>query len=239
VHGDNLPLGFRAGEIYKQLTVPFETGDLFLLFSDGVTETRNRPGDFFGLERLLECVQSNGGLEPEALVEAIRSATFAFSGAEAPTDDWTCVAMKAVECEVPLRRAELEIRSDLAELHRVREFVRTACRDLPTPVLDEDGLGQLELAVNEACSNIIKHAYRGQPDQPINLEVELYPGRVTVLLHHLGTPCDPAKVPPPVFDGSRESGFGVYIIGQSVDAVRYYRDDRGRNCVTLVKSRKS
>jgi len=235
LHGDNLPLGFRAGEIYKQRSVPFEIGDLFLLFSDGITETRNTKGEFFGESRLLECAHVNGGLEPDVLVDAIRRAAFTFSGSEVPTDDWTCVAMKAVECEVPLRRTELDIRSDLAELRRVREFVRAACRDHTAPVLDEEGIGQLELAVNEACCNIIKHAYRGQRDQPINLEVEIYPNKVAVILHHLGEPFDPAKVPPPAFDGSRESGFGVYIIDHSVDTVRYSRD-RGRNCVALVKS---
>jgi sigma-B regulation protein RsbU (phosphoserine phosphatase) len=238
VHGDNLPLGVRVGEVYDQLTVPFETGDQFLLFSDGVTETRNREGELFGEDRLLECVRGNLGLGPDELVEAIRKATFAFSGSEAPTDDWTCVAIKVVDREVPLGRAELEIRSDLGELRRVREFVRAACHNLPPQSLDEASVGQLELAVTEACSNIMKHAYRGRTDQPIHLEIEIHPGKVSVLLHHLGDPFDPTKVSPPALDGSQVSGFGVYLITRSVDAARYYRDDLGRNCVALVKFRK-
>ncbi len=239
LHGYNLPLGVRIGEIYKQLSVSFETGDLFLLFSDGVTETRNREGDLFGEDRLVQCVQRNSGLEPDELVEAIRSDVFAFSESEAATDDWTCVAMKVVDREVLLGRAELDIRSDLAELRRAREFIRAACHDLPPQPLEEEGVGQLELAVTEACSNIMKHAYHGRADQRIHLEVEIYPGKVSVQLHHLGDPFDPTKVPPPALDGSRASGFGMYLITQSVDAVRYYRDDRGRNCVALVKFRKS
>ena len=43
----------------------------------------------------------------------------------------------------------------------------------------------------------------------------------------------------PLLDGSRDSGFGAYIIAQSVDEVRYYRDERGRNCIALVKARKA
>jgi anti-sigma regulatory factor (Ser/Thr protein kinase) len=171
-------------------------------------------------------------------VEAIRRAAFAFSGSEAPADDWTCVAMKVVEREVPLGRAGREIRSDLGELREAREFVRAACRDCSPPPLDEERIGQLELAVTEACSNIMKHAYHGRTDQRIDLEVEIYPGKVSVLLHHRGDPFVPGHVPPPAFDGSRESGFGLYLITQSVDAVRHYRDDRGRNCVALVKFRR-
>ncbi len=49
LHGDNLPLGFRKGEIYNQQSVSFEQGDLLVLYSDGVTETRNRAGELFGL----------------------------------------------------------------------------------------------------------------------------------------------------------------------------------------------
>ena len=41
----------------------------------------------------------------------------------------------------------------------------------------------------------------------------------------------------PSFDGSEDGGFGVYIIRQSVDDVRYDRDERGRNCITLTKMR--
>ncbi len=54
-------------------------------------------------------------------------------------------------------------------------------------------------------------------------------------LHHLGDSFDPAAVRPPVFDGSRESAFGVHLITESVDDVRYSRDERGRNCIDLVK----
>jgi anti-sigma regulatory factor (Ser/Thr protein kinase) len=104
--------------------------------------------------------------------------------------------------------------------------------------LDEDSAAGLELAVNEAASNIMKHAYHGHLDQWIQVEAESFPSHLLIRLHHFGDPFDPSTVPPPPLDGSRESGFGAYIITQSVDQVRYYRDDRGRNCVELVKFRK-
>ena len=89
--------------------------------------------------------------------------------------------------------------------------------------------------MNEAASNIMKHAYHGRADQRIQLEAEAFPGRVSIRLHHLGDSFDPAAVSPPALDGSRESGFGIYLITKSVDDVRYSRDERGRNCITLVK----
>ena len=85
----------------------------------------------------------------------------------------------------------------------------------------------------------MKHAYHGRSDQWIDLEGEAFPSRVSIRLHHLGDPFDPATAPLPALDGSRESGFGIYILSRSVDEVRYYRDERGRNCVVLVKLSKS
>ena len=238
VHGDNLPLGIREGEIFNQISVPFESGDLLLFYSDGVTEARNFAGELFGVDRLLSCVTINGKLDPEALVEAIRKATVTFSGSGRLIDDLTCVALKIQEPPLALASAEIEIRSDLKELSRAREFVRTFCRHLPSPVND-DCVGAVELAVNEAASNIMKHAYHGRTDQWIRLEAEAFPNQISFRLHHLGDPFDPSAVSPPALDGSQESGFGMYLIIQSVDEVRYYRDERGRNCVALVKVHRS
>jgi len=238
VHGDNLPLGIREGEIYNQISVPFEPGDLLLFYSDGVTEARNFAGELFGEDRLLSCVTTNSKLEPEALVEAIRKATITFSESGRLIDDLTCVALKIEEPQLTLARAEIEIRSDLKELSRAREFVRTFCRPLPSPV-NEDSVGALELAVNEAASNIMKHAYHGRTDQWIRVEAEAFPNQISFRLHHLGDPFDPSAVSPPALDGSQESGFGIYLITQSVDEVRYYRDERGRNCIALVKVHRS
>jgi PAS domain S-box-containing protein len=239
VHGDNLPLGVREGEIYNQVTVAFEPGDLLLFFSDGITEARNAAGEFFGAERLVEYVRSHADLEPAILVDAIRKAVFEFSGSVRPSDDLTSVAIRVEEKQVPLVRAEIEISSALGELGQARKFVRDFCRNLPGPPLDEDGVAALELAVNEAASNIMKHAYHGREDQWIHLEGEAFPGYISILLYHLGDPFDPSAAPRPVLDGSRESGRGAYIIAHSVDQVRYYRDERGRNCVALVKSREA
>ena len=235
VHGDNLPLGIREGEIFDQIDVSFEPGDLFVFFSDGITEMRNLAGELYGADRLSECVRINRALEPEALVGAVRKAVVAFAQSDRLTDDLTCVVVKVGDAPRALAHAELEIASDLSELRRAREFVREFCRMGPARRLHEDDEAQLELAVNEAASNIMKHAYHGRADQRIQLEAEAFPDRVSIRLHHLGDSFDPAAVAPPALDGTRESGFGIYLIRNSVDDVRYSRDERGRNCITLVK----
>lgn len=237
LHGDNLPLGVQEGEIYDQITVPFEPGDLFFFFSDGITEARNPSGELFGTDRLEEYVRANSHLEPAAFVDAIRNAVFAFSGTDRLSDDLTSVAVRVESRETPLAREEIELRSDLKQLCRAREFVSSFCRNLPEPPLSQESICSLELAVNEAASNIMKHAYHGRTDRWIHLEGEAFPSTVLIRLYHLGDPFNPSGLPPPVLNGSQESGFGAYIISKSTDDVRYYRDERGMNCITLVKAR--
>ncbi|HUJ49239.1 MAG TPA: PAS domain S-box protein [Bryobacteraceae bacterium] len=238
LRGDNLPLGVREGEIYDQVSAPFEPGDLLLFYSDGITEARNPAGELFGVERLEEYVRVNGGLDPGALVEGIRKAVSSFSGVERQVDDLTSVAIRVEERQMPAARAEIELDSDLKHLRQARAFVRGFCSRLPGAPLDEESAGALELAVNEAVSNVMKHAYHGRAGQCIHVEAEAFPSHLAFRLHHFGDPFDPSAALPPPLDGSRDSGFGAYIITRSVDQVRYYRDDRGRNCVVLIKFRK-
>jgi PAS domain S-box-containing protein len=235
LHGDNLPLGIREGEVFDQLTVPFEAGDVCLFYSDGITDVRNAAGELFGAERLADCVRTNRELEPDALVESIRRSAMAFAASDRLSDDLTCVAVKLGVVREPLAHAELEIRSDLAELRRARAFVCHFCRTIPSGLLDEADVTALELATNEAASNIMKHAYHGRTDQRILLDADAFPDCVSIRLHHLGDTFDPATAPAPALDGSRESGFGLYLITKSVDEVRYARDERGRHSIALIK----
>ena len=239
LQGSHVPLGVSEGQIYEQITEPFEPEDVFVFYSDGITEAQNSSGEFFGISRLAECVRLNSRLDAWQLIEKIRTVIVAFSNSEIFADDLTCVIVKIEERKLPLARIEMEISSDLGELARARAFVREFCQAIPGGALPERSTEELDLAVNEALSNIMKHAYRGRTDQSIQIGAEAGLDGVVFRLHHLGEPFDPAAVSPPAFNGSRENGFGVYMIAHLVDEVRYLRDERGRNCILLVKKRKA
>jgi anti-sigma B factor antagonist len=102
---------------------------------------------------------------------------------------------------------------------------------------DEETLGLVELAVQEAAANIVLHAYGGEKDRPVVLEVEAGPDQCRVTLTHRGKDFDPAAVAPPSFDGSRSGGFGHYLMCQTMDEVRYLHDGEGRSGVRLTKRR--
>ncbi|MEE9612996.1 MAG: ATP-binding protein [Desulfatiglandales bacterium] len=105
--------------------------------------------------------------------------------------------------------------------------------------MDEEGVWQLELAVNEAVSNIIKHAYLGRKDQTIQIEADAFADRFIVTIFYWGKAFDPPEsVPLPTLDYSRERGLGLFLIENCVDEVNYSRDNSGKNSIRLVKNLK-
>jgi serine/threonine-protein kinase RsbW len=126
--------------------------------------------------------------------------------------------------------------SDLGQLTAIRHAVRALCRQAWGSDT-ADAVDELELAVTEAATNVIRHAYEGQPGLPIEMVLEGDAHQVGVTLLHRGQGFDRRAIPPPSFDGSREGGFGLYLIEQSVDEVDYFRDERGWWGIRLVKQR--
>lgn len=134
-------------------------------------------------------------------------------------------------------RIRQEYGSDPAEVTAMRSLVRAACqRHWPAPA-DEPAIGQLELALSEAAANIIRHAYRGAPGCPIELVLDVEGDQARLTLLHGGQDFDPQAVPPPVFDGTRATGFGLYLMQQSVDEITYLRGAAGHRGVVLLKRR--
>ena len=126
--------------------------------------------------------------------------------------------------------------SDLQELARARRFVHDSTRSLTNKKMPEESIEQLQLAVTEAVANIIKHAYGGEKGNQIEVIAESFAGGIQVILHHWGESFDPSSVPPPVFDGSSESGFGLFIISKCVDFFGYSTDKQNRNTIRLIKN---
>lgn len=135
---------------------------------------------------------------------------------------------------IELRR---EYESDPRLVCDMRAFVREGCRQSWTEPTDDGAIGQLELVVSEAAGNIILHGYRETPAQPIELVLTVDSERACVMFHYWGCDFDPQTVPPPTFDAGSESGYGLYLIEQSVDEVQYSRDEAGRCEIRLIKHR--
>ena len=94
VLGLQFDLGDTFDRLLEEVTLPLSRGDLFVLYTDGISEAMNPQGDCFGDQRLVELVQRHGDLTSDALRERILSEVHTFAGDAAQHDDMTMVLVK-------------------------------------------------------------------------------------------------------------------------------------------------
>ena len=125
--------------------------------------------------------------------------------------------------------------ADLAQLRTIREFVAETCSDL---CVDGRSIPDLQLAVDEICSNSIRHAYGGQGGQ-LQVTVQPVPEGVQVTVRDWGLAFDPEAVSIPDVDAPLEQrslgGLGLFLVRQLVDDLRFEFDEERGNSVTMIK----
>lgn len=84
--------------------------------------------------------------------------------------------------------------------------------------------GRIILAVDEACSNIIKYAYGGDHTKTINMEVDIRAGEMEIRLTDKGRRIDASKITPRRLEDVRPGGLGTHFIGSVFDSVQYDTD---------------
>jgi anti-sigma regulatory factor (Ser/Thr protein kinase) len=131
--------------------------------------------------------------------------------------------------------ATLRLFADLAQLATIRGFVARAGSDLG---LEDQAIYDLQLAVDEACSNVVKHGYAGQGGE-IEITMEREEDKVRVMLRDWGKSFDPQAVPKPDVTASLEQrrlgGLGLFLIDQVMDDVQFEFDPDEGNLLTMVK----
>ena len=219
--GDNFPLGVVQNDEYHSKSVDFEIGDLFIFYSDGVTEARKENGELFGIERLLDLVHKNAELAPEKLVEKIKFELKEFSQKNYFDDDVTIIIVKITEDQAkikPVDKRSSQFRSDLSQLPAVRDFVHRLCIEAPG---DSERLSmQMQLTLDELFTNIVEH---GHEDTHGVIQLSGYLGSEQIFFEvdDQGFPFDPKEIQEPSFVGDKYGGFGLYIVKEISDEVCY------------------
>jgi sigma-B regulation protein RsbU (phosphoserine phosphatase) len=94
VLGLQFDLGDTFDRLLEEVTLPLGRGDLFVLYTDGISEAMNEQGDCFGDQRLVDLAERNADLKSDALCERILSEVHSFAGDAAQHDDMTMVLIK-------------------------------------------------------------------------------------------------------------------------------------------------
>ena len=211
-----------------------ETGDTLFLYTDGLTEAENRAHEQFGELRMGERLQVMGDRLPEQIIEDMQQAVKEFVGDAEQSDDLTMFAIKMKGDN----HFSLVMRNDIQQIPTLAEWIETIGlpQELNMPI---------NLALEEAVSNVMLYAYPGKSGQVLveceiksKVESQKSKDEVVFTITDSGVPFDPTQQQDPDVTQSAEErpigGLGIFLVRQIMDDIRYERKD-DKNILTLTR----
>ncbi|MBR4432824.1 MAG: SpoIIE family protein phosphatase [Paludibacteraceae bacterium] len=234
----NLPIGVLSGFEYKEQETKMEVGGTLFLYTDGLTEAENSAHEQFGEQRMAERLSVIGERTPQEIIEAMQQAVASFVGEAEQSDDLTMFAIRLLnksqitndQSPMPEGHYSLVMRNDIQQIPTLAEWLEMIGlpQELNMPI---------NLALEEAVSNVMLYAYPGKSGQVL-VECDKKEKQLIFTISDSGVPFDPTQQEDPDVTQSAEErpigGLGIFLVRQIMDDIRYERKDN-KNILTLTK----
>jgi anti-sigma regulatory factor (Ser/Thr protein kinase) len=129
------------------------------------------------------------------------------------------------------KRSSLWVRAEMENLHHISRFVKDWLAMHEEYEKNPEQSYLVELAVIEACTNVIRHAALPRSADSLGVSMKRAGEAVEILILDRGAPFDPTRSETPDLDQPREGGYGIHLIQTIMRGVRYQR--RGSRWNTL------
>lgn len=221
------PLGVLAPMRYDSDRLCVAGGSLYC-FSDGMTDIRDGERQLLGVEGVKDIIARLALLSPGARLRAL---LHQLRHQRLPDD--TTVLLVAEAPEQPARLlSELGCEIDPSNLRNLRQMMRHTLQRL---ALDRELVNQVVLAVDEAVTNVIRHAYHGQDNGRLELSNWLVGRALHVVLRDFAAAVDVACIQPRDLSECRAGGLGINLIDMTFDSWHFDRPESGDgNVLTMV-----
>lgn len=132
--------------------------------------------------------------------------------------------------------SKITFTADFDNLDEIREFVGEEARQVG---FSDKEIYSIQLAADEASTNIIEYAYAGVEDGKIDIDCSAADGGLKIVMRDRGKPFDPSSVPEPNVKADlserKIGGLGIYLMRKLMDEVSYESSTGGGNVLTMVK----
>ena len=230
----NIPVGVLKEFTYKEQSLTMLDASVIVLYTDGVTEAESVGKELYGKEKLLEIIQHNSNASSREIIENILFDIESHVKNNEPSDDIALLAVKYDKCKAEKRT--LVISNKIEELSRVAGFIEQIGEqmDLPSALVMD-----LNLAVEEAVSNVVFYAYKAQSgEKQIEITASHNNDRLIFTVIDNGVAFDPtlSNEPDTVLPAEKRSvgGLGIFLIKKIMDEVEYLRLN-DNNVLTMTK----
>jgi serine/threonine-protein kinase RsbW len=133
-------------------------------------------------------------------------------------------------------KKRISVKSSTSNLLTIRNFIKKVSAQAG---LDDETSNKIVLAADEACTNIIKHAYRFSQNGKINVNVSVEKNKFKVAITDEGVHFNSKSIPEPdlkkYYEERRVGGLGMFLMKKLMDEVTYSQPNAKKNKVVLVK----
>ena len=136
-----------------------------------------------------------------------------------------------------IKEKKLVVKSRTENLAEIRMFIQGIASLVG---FEQESIDNMMLAVDEACTNIIKHAYKSYPDGEILIKIKYEDKKLIITIIDYGKSFAPDSVPEPdiqeYYKQHKVGGLGMYLMRTLMDDVKYISVPGKYNQVLLSKS---
>jgi len=222
----SVPLGVIPETGYEENEFTLQENGLMLLYTDGVSEARNKDKKLLGKNALLSYVESSKDLPGSRINDMLLQNLSTYESKVEQSDDITLLTFRRKN-----QPKHISIRNNISELKTIVPFIKeilNECRfDSKVGILVRSGL-------DEAVTNCVRYAY-GDKEGVIDLEAGINEGRLCFTLTDSGMPFNPLGYKPDTDNTNlKVGGLGISIFRKNFDEVTYERLD-SNNILKLYK----
>ena len=231
----NLPLGVLGGMVFEEQEIKLLLDDALYLYTDGISEAENPRQELFGMERMEEVLHERRTAMEH--LEAMKAAIADFVEDAPQSDDITMLFIHYLNDNTQNNNMarHLILHNDIQQIPQLAEFVETIAEEKK---LDQALAMSLNLALEEAVTNVILYAYPNGIDGLVDIEAYIREDCLEFILSDNGKPFDPTAAPDADItlgvDERSIGGLGIYLVRNIMDTVSY-RYENGKNILTMIK----
>ena len=230
----NIPLGIQYGFSYSEQETRLRYDDSLLLYTDGLTEAENVEAQQFGLDRVEAVLRTRRSSQEH--LEALQSAVREYVGEAPQSDDLTMLFIHYLPQEDALcQERHLVLHNDIQQIPQLAGFVEAIAQEKH---LSQSLAMGINLALEEAVSNVILYAYPKETDGLVDVEAILRQDSLEFIIIDSGVPFDPTAAPStdislPV-EARSIGGLGIHLVRELMDSISYERKD-DKNYLRMTK----
>ena len=231
----NLPLGVEPTMTYREQDTVLPADSTIFLYTDGLSEAENAVRELFGEDRIKAAL--NPELSASENQEKVLASVAEFVGEAERSDDLTLLIIRYLgAADVPFKERHLILHNDIHQIPQLADFILTIAEEMH---LDQSLSMSLNLALEEAVTNVIMYAYPKGSDGLVIIEAILREKSLDFIVTDTGQPFDPTAAPEVDtaldLDDRPIGGLGIHLVRKIMDRVQYERTD-GKNILSMTKN---